>query len=140
MADELAYQSITGHEAIVDWFGCWPSFHDAEVVDIELHRAGRSRLHVHTFEMTNEVDERSRYKLNKHAIVTFSFEEISSMELRWFNQQNVLSDLSIELSSEQITILLGHCFGVEGHIASQRVSVSIKPGVPEDGIYASEKS
>jgi len=31
---------VPGAAEIVNWFGYWPTFHDAEIVSIELKRAG----------------------------------------------------------------------------------------------------
>jgi hypothetical protein len=44
---------IPGTLELVKWFGYWPSFHDAEVLDLELHRTGGSTVRIHTFEMTD---------------------------------------------------------------------------------------
>ena len=33
---------LVGSEEVIAWFGGWPSFHDSEVVSLELHREGWS--------------------------------------------------------------------------------------------------
>jgi hypothetical protein len=136
MVDETAYQSITGYQSVVEWFGGWPSFHDAEVTSIELHRHGSSYLRVHTFRMTGEFDERGYYKLTQHAVVTFEVSDITSLDLSGFNHQNVLSCLLIQRHTDDLKLVLGGCYGVEGQITSKAVSVSLVAGSPSDGIYA----
>lgn len=77
-----------------------PSFHDAEVVSILLDRSGKSKVRVHAFEMTSEVDADGYFVSTKHAIITFDLEgfvsdETGSTHLNWFNHQNVLSSASV---------------------------------------------
>jgi hypothetical protein len=47
----------------------WPTFHDAEVLSLTLERKGLSRPRVHTWHMTNQVDERGHYVLTKQIAV-----------------------------------------------------------------------
>src|SRR5712692_434714 len=56
LAAEL--QAIDGARELHDWFGYWPSFHDAEIIRLHLNRRGSSSLVIHTWEMTKEVDEK----------------------------------------------------------------------------------
>ena len=138
MVDETSYESITGYQSVVEWFGGWPSFHDAEVTSIELHRHGSSYLRVHTFRMTGELDDRGYYKLTQHAVVTFLVSDITSLDLIVFNHQNVLSGFVIQRDSDELTLVLGDCYGVAGQITSKAVSVSFVAGLPLDGIYAGQ--
>jgi len=52
---------VPGAREVVELYGDWPSFPDAEVVCLELNRLGRSRIQVHAFAMTDEVDGRGYY-------------------------------------------------------------------------------
>jgi hypothetical protein len=90
----LEAPDMPGADAVVAWFGYWPTFHDAEVTSILLDRAGPSRVVVHTFEMTPEVDAQGHYVIAKRAIVTFFMEEFiassmvdSSPRIENFNRQ-----------------------------------------------------
>jgi hypothetical protein len=42
-----------------EWFGHWPSLHDAEVISLHLNRRGSSALALHTWEMTKDVDDKA---------------------------------------------------------------------------------
>jgi hypothetical protein len=55
---------IQGAGELHDWFGYWPSFHDAEVIGLHLNRKGSSSLRIHTWEMTKDVDEKGYYDLS----------------------------------------------------------------------------
>jgi len=134
---------IPGAEDVVRWFGSWPDFHDAEVVSIMLNRSQGATVEIHTFEMTSEVDARGFYVLAKHAIVTFTLEGfplnqegIATTRIDYFNQQNVLSTAAVEKTAGGYKLVLEGCFGVEGVIGGEKLSVKIRPGIPSDGIYA----
>jgi len=74
----LETPNIPGAADVVAWFGYWPTFHDAEVLSITLERSGTSRVVIHAFEMTPELDETSHYISAKHAVVTFLLEGFPS--------------------------------------------------------------
>ena len=64
---------IEGAQALLNWFGYWPTFHDAEVLSIVLKRSGKSQVKVHVFGGTSELD-RTGAPAVKHAVATFEFE------------------------------------------------------------------
>ena len=95
-----AYDRVINGNRIVERFGTWPSFHDAEVISVFLsgHRPEQSccEMVIHAWLMTNRVDARGYYVLEKHSLVTFRFEELIASEFSNFNFQNCLSSLWIE--------------------------------------------
>jgi len=54
-------EGMAGARELYSWFGYWPSFHDAEVVSLQMNRAGTSSIAVHTWHTTNEVDSKGYY-------------------------------------------------------------------------------
>ena len=84
----LAY-GAPGAAELIKWFGYWPSFHDAEVTSIELVRSGSSRVSVHAWEITREVDTEDFFVCHKHGVVNFLLEGIRELELADLNEQNV---------------------------------------------------
>lgn len=138
---------IPGAEDVVRWFGYWPDFHDAEVLSITLNRSIGATVEIHTFEMTPEVDAHGFYVLAKHAIVTFLLEGfplnqegIATTRIDYFNQQNVLSSVGVEKTAGGYKLMLEGCFGVDGVIGGERLSVKLRPGIPATGIYADANS
>jgi hypothetical protein len=96
---------IENKHLLEDIFGHFPSFHDAEVLRIELNREDIRTLptfeaQIHIFEATSEVKD-GQYVLRHHNIVTFRFLEIDELTVKGFNNQNVLSDLTINDISDQ---------------------------------------
>ncbi len=98
---------VQGSEKLLAIFGRWPSFHDAEVMEIRLARkpkeSGGKRdrgvelfARIHTWEMTNEVDSSGYYVLKNHTLVTFRFSGVEELKLEGFNHQNVIFGLTIQ--------------------------------------------
>jgi hypothetical protein len=139
MNHDYSLASIPGSQSVFDWFGFWPSFHDAEVTSIELHRQGISRIRVHCFSTTGRTNSRGHYVTEKHAIVTLLLEDITNMELSDFNNQNVLFSLRVQ-QKESFEVFLEGIYGVTGRIAAERLSLELKPGMPEGSMYSSETS
>ena len=128
---------IPGAAAVVAWFGHWPTFHDAEVLSIFLDRSGESRIAMHVFEKTSDVDSSGRYVLTKHATVTFCLEGfpqdqqgITNTRIEFFNHQNVLSGATVTKTAEGYELALEGIYGVDGSFHSERMSVKLEPGVP----------
>jgi len=134
----LAAPEIPGADAVLEWFGYWPTFHDAEVLFILLDRSGSSRVAIHAFERSREVDATGYYVLTKHAVVTFTFrgfipdrEGITNVRIEYFNHQNVLSSASIEKIPEAYQLRLDGIYGVDATIVCEQITVALEPGAPE---------
>jgi len=100
--------SVEHSERVTRIFGYWPSFHDAEVMDVHLWRgnvdpeSARSvfpvlTVKLHLWELTNETDLRGFLVLRHHTIATLRFHDVEdNIQLTGFNQQNVIFELTIE--------------------------------------------
>jgi hypothetical protein len=110
-------QKVRNAETLEDIFGYWPSFHDAEIVQVRLVRGdllepeGKPRkptleADVYVFETTDQVTEEGFYALRKHTLATLAFCGIDELQLDGFNHQNVLFGLSLEdISDRQLELL-----------------------------------
>jgi hypothetical protein len=98
---------VKGSEKLLAIFGRWPSFHDAEVMEIRLSRnpKGPGGKHdrrveliarIHTWDMTNEVDNTGYYVLKNHTLVALRFSGVQELKLEGFNHQNVIFGLTIQ--------------------------------------------
>src|SRR4051794_18908164 len=123
MALPAELTGVSGAQELFDRFGYWPSFHDAEILSLELNRKGVSKFRIHTWEMTKEVDSESFYKLVKHVVVEFAFERITQLSFEGFNHQNVIFGLSLESSERGWLVTLEDCYGLSGHISAERLSI-----------------
>ena len=63
----------------------------------------------------------------KPAIVTFTFEDITDLELADFSCQNVISGLGLEKRDGVLRLIMGPCYGIAGFIDAKRISVDVAP-------------
>jgi hypothetical protein len=120
-------EELTGAEAVRQWFGSWPDFHDAEVISLSLARKGQSVLRVYP------------YYPHKPATVEFILENVTDIELHDFSGQNVIMYLRIETATDQngdkvYRLALGPCYGLAGKIDAKSLRVELSPGKSPDGV------
>src|SRR5258708_18418476 len=127
---EVDTSRMAGAESVVEWFGCWPDFHDAEVLEICLRREGRSSVRIHAWRPTMEIDSNGYFVRDHHVVVSFGFDGVQDLQLADFSTQNVIASLHCESTENGFRVTLSPCFGVSGYIEAERVSVSLQPGNP----------
>ena len=140
---------IENSQLILEWFGFWPSFHDAEVISIGLHRSlqGKEKgpfltTAFYFSQMTSELDEKTFYKLIKHCVIELEFENIESVELEGFNHQNALDGIEFSeaksfLGKPAISVVFNSAYGVGFDLICSKVRVaSLTPGKPVDHLHA----
>lgn len=77
--------------------------------------------------MTDEVDERGYFIVDKEALVEFLLEGITEMDLEDFNHQNVIFSLSIERTTSGYRFDMDTSFGLMGTIDVKRFSIRLTP-------------
>jgi Immunity protein 50 len=128
-------KTIAGVQELHEWFGYWPTFHDAEIVSLHLNRTSPSVLTIHTWETTNEVDKAGYYVLAKDVVVEFILDisgDDDSLELYGFSHQNVIMSLAIDKVDSRYQLTLEQCYGLAGTIKSNNISIRLTPGKPGD--------
>lgn len=145
------YLNIEGSEKVLELYGEWPSFHDAEILSVNLDRGKAEKkcgpivaIKLHGFAITNELDDKGHYKVVNHAQIVFQFYGVVEFALtHGFGTQNPLSGVSIEdIRSHQLE---GINYFVEfsAHLncdiefkCSSVVVASVEEGIPNESIYA----
>jgi hypothetical protein len=138
-----AFTLIENHELVLSAFGYWPSFHDAEIHWLKLERMNETyqgyfspdiEFLIHGWEMTSEITESGYYKLQKHHLVHFKFEDIFDIELDGFNHQNAILGLKITKEPETavgvilLKIVIDPAHGLGGEFKAYKGSVvGVKP-------------
>jgi len=125
--DKDTVSRIDGVGEVVQWFGSWPSFHDAEVTSILLARKKESVLSVYPYYPQNP------------ATVNFILKDVTDIELNDFSCQNVIFGLNIETAIDQngdnvYRVILAPCYGIGGRIDAKSLRVELSPGKSSDGI------
>ena len=106
---------IIGAAALASTLGDWPSFENAEIIRVLLHRDGHSSITIRLVEARGV-----------GVAVTFTFEQILHLNLDGdVNRQNVISGLFVEFVGSAIKVTFGRCDGLSGHIVAQRVGVRV---------------
>jgi hypothetical protein len=88
---------LGNYQTLLNYFGYWPSFHDANVMSFTGPTAELQTcdLVLHTFEMTSEVDAKGYYVRHKHVLVTFHFAGVHDAALERFDSGNILFGMDI---------------------------------------------
>ena len=140
---------IENSESVTSLFGYWPSFHDAEVLQISISRSSEHdggpslSADVHVFEMTQQVDSDGYYVNHKHSVVTLLFQGLDELSLDGFNHQNALSDLSIAETEPggMLRVNFDSAYGLDSEFTCRTMKVvSVVPGVPPLSVYSRQKA
>jgi Immunity protein 50 len=139
------YDAVSGGADLVRWFCQVPSFHDAEILSLELRRKGRTVLRLHGWISTGEVGPDRYFVRDRHAIVTFTISGVMDLQLDGFSNQNVIGRLALRRAPDRperrgylaldplpqdIEIELEPCYGLHGLIRARAVSITFEPGRP----------
>ena len=146
---------IENSEKLTGLFGYWPTFHDAEILELHLWRGdvdpGAKRyifpvlmMKMHTWELTNEVNEKGFYVLRHHTLVSLRFHDVSELRMEGFNQQNAIFGLSIEHKEgafpSLFVIKMEPAFGVGAEFTCSRVEVVDALACSDEGVPISSQS
>ena len=121
---------IPGADAVVAWFGQWPSFHDAEILSVHINRGGRSVMRIHTWNLSTRVDKTGHFVREREAILAFEFVGIKRLGLQGedADSQNVIQGLVIERTEQGYRLELGPCYGIAGEMIVEQLAVHVEPG------------
>jgi Immunity protein 50 len=139
------YDAVSGGDDLLRWFGQAPSFHDAEILSLDLRRKGQSVLRLHGWINTGQVGQGGYFVLDRNAIVTFTLSEVMDLQLDGFGIQNVIGGLilrraphrperrgylALDPLPQDIELELEPCYGLSGLIRARSVSITFEPGKP----------
>ncbi|KQT56121.1 MULTISPECIES: hypothetical protein [unclassified Aureimonas] len=140
------YHEVAGGTELLRWFGQAPSFHDAEILSLDLRREGQSALRLHGWIMTDPVGEDGCITLNRHVIVTFALNDIMDLQLEGFSIQNVIGGLILRRARDRperrgylaldplpqdIEIEFEPCYGLSGLIRARSIAITFQPCKPD---------
>jgi hypothetical protein len=141
---------IVGSEKLTAIFGYWPSFHDAEVIELSFWRgevnpemglytfpALTAKLHL--WELTNEVNSKGFLVLRKHTLATIRFHDVLESRIEGFNHQNAILGLDIRLEepsegpSPVLAVTFRSAFGMDASLKCMRMEVLEAVACTENG-------
>ena len=138
---EAAPSAVQNSRRLVESFGYWPSFHDAEVHRVELDRGDARRdpsvtLVIHVFDSDGTVDERGYYRRQVSVLATLRFEAVDDLELFGLGPQNVIFGLEItERAAGRHSVELTPSYGLCGGFTCRTADViEVRPWPDGDGL------
>src|SRR4051812_24338473 len=119
---------IAGVDAVVSWFGHWPSFHDAEILSVHINRGGTSSIRIYTFNTSHRTDTAGQFVREREATVVFEFSGIHTLSLEGedADRQNVIAGLSLDSVGQGYRLHLDPCYGLAGEISAETMSVRLE--------------
>jgi len=122
---------IENKEILENIYGSWPSFHDSEILNINLYRgeeAGQFCSLVASFYLyeTKAVNEgTAQYEIisTNQNVAIIEFQNIENLNIEGFNQQNVIEALNMEEKGKSILVEFESIFGVQCSFSCSKVTV-----------------
>ncbi|QNH62281.1 Imm50 family immunity protein [Hymenobacter sediminicola] len=126
-SENSAISRIINSEAVLQHFGYWPDFHDAEITRVifEANPGYYPSVTVllSAFERTRETDERGYYRTIKNCDIKFQFNNIQEMEFGNFSHQNAILCLVFEEAEKSIRCTIDAATGLEAVIVAEEIVV-----------------
>jgi hypothetical protein len=121
---------IPGAAELSNWFGGFPSFHDA-YFGFQINSDGSGWLRAYGARMTDRVDAQGYFISEKHFAATLQLEEIQSVQMSDFLPGlAILGRLEIRKAGADFEVDFGDTsYGVSGVIRAKRVSLKFEPDV-----------
>jgi hypothetical protein len=91
---------ILGSEKLIAINGRWPSFHDAEVLELTLSRGEMSGDNWVSPSITVRIHVFIELPNSKHTLTTIRFDNITEVNIQEFNHQNAILGLYISRSED----------------------------------------
>jgi hypothetical protein len=114
---------IPGADAVVAWFGHWPSFQNAELLSVVINRGGLSMIRIHAWNLSARVDRKGQFTREREAIVVFEFAGIKSLRLHDEDaeRQNVGHENGIERTAQGYRFEFAPSIGLAGELTVEQI-------------------
>jgi hypothetical protein len=94
---------VQGSDMLVTAMGCWPSFHDAEVVNVN-RTSDICSVSIHVFEMTDQLDSAGYFVLRNHHLVELCMLGIQADSLPSPYESDVLASLGFHREGPYVRV------------------------------------
>lgn len=146
---------IENSKKIIDIFGYWPSFRDAEIHELSFNVADGTpwivgsespaiEMLIHVWEMTKDVTPDGYFVLTKHTLTRLRFRNIEEPQLSGFRFQNCIFELVFGMEPATygpievpplnlLTVKIDSSCGLTGEFKCQSAAVISAEPCDEDG-------
>lgn len=137
--DPALFAALPGGQAVIDWFGFVPSFHDATLKRLDI--AGDALvLALEAFRITDRIALGGQFVLDRHALVTFRMTGVSGLRLIG-NAAAIVSELRIRRLAADLPdwdtcagprtgdheVAVSSSYGLEGSIWGSALRLELRP-------------
>ncbi|NVO29635.1 Imm50 family immunity protein [Hymenobacter lapidiphilus] len=127
MIENPVIHRIANSEVVIQHFGYWPGFHDAEIrkVTFEANPGYYPAVVflIEAFETTRDTDERGYYRLAKQCEIELRFTGIKEIDFDGFGHQNVILKMEFDEQDGDLTCTIDSSVGLDAFIVTQAVEV-----------------
>ena len=127
---DTALNEVPGGRALIEWFGFVPNFHDATLESVTITSNGPCTLRIRAFRMTDQVDDRGYFVLDKRVVVTMTLTAVSHVSLTRFDFAGGVDDFQVTATEGGYELAwMGACDD-EGLLRAKQVQVDLQPEPP----------
>ena len=123
-------KEVPGAVELSNWFGGFPSFHDAQMA-LQINHDGTGWLRVYRGCMTREVDAAGHFVSDKHFAATFELGSIESVSITDFLPGlAILGQLHIRKIDAAFEVDFSDTsYGLSGTLICKNIRLTFEPGV-----------
>jgi hypothetical protein len=139
--DPAVFAAIRGGPDVVAWFGFTPSFHDANLLGVDIS-CGSATLRINAFRMTDAIDSDGMFVLDKQVVVVIEMHGVTGVSLVG-DAQSIIFELGIRCIATAPSgfdtcsgpqpgtyeVSFQASYGLEGSIYSKELSVKLGPSI-----------
>ncbi|AIZ63955.1 hypothetical protein PK28_10130 [Hymenobacter sp. DG25B] len=127
MNESPGIRRIANASLVLEYFGYWPNFHDAEVKKVTFE-ANPGYYPTVTFliaasEMTTSTDELGYFRQAKCCEIELRFIGVKEIDFDGFGHQNVIFSLKFDEQDADLTCTLDSAVGLDAFIIAQSAEV-----------------
>ncbi|MBP0581348.1 hypothetical protein J8I29_18610 [Labrys sp. LIt4] len=122
---------LPGGEELLAWFGRVPRFHDGHLLEIAFFGKGQGLMRIHAWILTDKADDDGHLLTEKHAVVTFALEGVSTIECSDFDMvPGIIFELDVTRVEQGLRFEWSASYGVNGTVTARQARITLEPGKP----------
>ncbi|OWP63963.1 hypothetical protein CDA63_05715 [Hymenobacter amundsenii] len=127
MTENPVLRRIANSERVIQYFGYWPGFHDAEIkkVTFEANPGYYPTVTflIAAFETTRDTEARGSYRQMKHCEIELRFTDVKEIDFDGFGHQNVILEMEFAEQDADLTCTINGSVGVDAFIVARAAEV-----------------
>ena len=126
-----AWDRVEGFQALTDWFGGEPSFHDGYLLSLKIDFPSQATFGVHAWRMTDQVDDEGYFVHDKDFVATFRLEGLSRVDFETdYQGRGIVNFLELAEQGEALELTIHSVLGAGGIFRAGRIAIDFQPGKP----------